>query len=170
VTLDPMAVASAGPAAPEPVWFALCADPESVSIGRRFVRELFADEGADADYAYAVTLIASELLTNALRACQALMADGAMRWKGHDKPIKLGVVATDRWLHLRVTDPDPRPLPEMVDHGLLEESGRGLGIVDALTGARWVTYAQCEKTVHVALAAPGVELTPAELMALRDAP
>ncbi|MCO6007527.1 hypothetical protein NE236_21340 [Actinoallomurus purpureus] len=47
--------------------------------------------------------------------------------------------------------------------GQLAEHGRGMSIVDHLAVARWVTYVEHAKTVHVVIAAPDVTLTAAEL-------
>ena len=129
----------------------------SVAIGRRFARDVVSDH-ADDDQAYTITLLVSELLTNALRA-----AASARRWEAYDRPVKLGVLSTERWVRLSVTDPDPNP----IDPGAQPQNGYGLGIVDALAAVpRWVTYDADSKTVHVIIAAPDVSLTVDELEAL----
>ncbi|MCO5968743.1 hypothetical protein [Actinoallomurus soli] len=58
-----------------------------------------------------------------------------------------------------VTDPDPRPLQV----NPAPTNGWGLGIVDTYAVARWVTYTDTDKTVHVLITAPGVTLLPGEV-------
>ncbi|GAB3970502.1 hypothetical protein GCM10029978_043920 [Actinoallomurus acanthiterrae] len=130
----------------------------SVAIGRRFAHDVVS-ERADDDHTYAITLLVSELLTNALRAAAAVE-----QWETHDRPVKLGVLCTERWVRLSVTDPDPNP----IDPSAEPENGYGLGIVNALAALPlWTTYGTDSKTVHVAIAAPGITLTASELDELR---
>jgi hypothetical protein len=78
-------------------------------------------------------------------------------------PIGVEMLATERYVHLAVTDPDHRPMPASDKGGQLAEHGRGMSIVDHLAVARWVTYAEHAKTVHVVIGASDVTLTVAEL-------
>lgn len=129
-----------------------------MAIGRRFAREVVSGH-ADDDHTYTITLLVSELLTNALRA-----AASVRQWETYDRPVKLGVLSTERWVHLSVTDPDPVP----IDPGAQPQNGYGLGIVDILAAVPlWTTYDADSKTVHVAIAAPGITLTAVELQVLR---
>ncbi|GAA4605685.1 hypothetical protein GCM10023195_19930 [Actinoallomurus liliacearum] len=101
--------------------------------------------------------------TNALRAARKLVEDGLIAaWTYPDRPVRIGVLATARWMRRSITDPDPRP----IDPCAVPNNGWGLGIVDALSAVRWTTYETDGKTMHVLIPAPGVELTPAELSAL----
>ncbi|MFL6056113.1 MAG: ATP-binding protein [Actinoallomurus sp.] len=130
----------------------------SVAIGRCFARDVVSGHSDD-DHAYTIALLVSELLTNALRAAAAVG-----EWEPQDRPVKLGVLSTERWVRLSVTDPDPNP----IDPGARPENGYGLGIVNTLAALPlWTTHAADSKTVHVAVAAPGITLTAAELQALR---
>lgn len=107
---------------------------------------------------YDIALITSEVVTN------AIVATAKLRDWPHDLyPIGVALAVTDRYVHLAVTDPDHRPLPASDEGGQLAERGRGLGIVDQGAIARWVTYTEHGKTVHVVVAALDVTLTAAEL-------
>lgn len=80
----------------------------------------------------AAELVASELLTNALRATWA--AD----WPTVVPPVRLWLRADERRLAILVWDACP-DLPARRDAGPDAESGRGLAIVDALC-ADWNAY------------------------------
>lgn len=147
-----------------PSWLALRVQPDSVVAGRRFVATRIEEYATDLDHAHSIVLITSELVTNAYKAAEGLVADGlANPWTIYDKPIRLGISATARWAHLRVTDPDPRPLRFPSENDPLAEAGRGLLITEALSAWRWITYTHEDKTLHAVVAAPGVELTAAEM-------
>lgn len=141
------------PGWPEPSWIGLRVHAASVAIGRRFARDVVCGH-VTAEHAYTIVLLVSELLTNALRRAAEVGV-----WEHLDRPVKLGVLATDRWVELSITDPDPHP----IDPAAQPENGWGLGIVDTLSAARWPVYADDSKTVHVVIPAPDVELTAAEL-------
>jgi hypothetical protein len=111
-----------------------------------------------------IELIASEVVTNAITAVRTLGALPPDTW-----PIGVDMTATDRYVHLAVSDIDHRPIAARDAGGLLAEHGRGLSIIDHLAVARWIVYAEHGKTVHVVVAASGVTLTPAELLAIRGA-
>lgn len=146
-----------------PSWVALRAEPAAVARGRRFAGDVISGHTLDADHAYTVRLLVSELLTNAVNAARALR-----EWSYDAWPLRLDVAACSRCAYLAVTDPDHRPLPASDEGGQLVEHGRGLGIVDHIAAARWVTYTEHGKTVHVVVAAPDVTLTPEELERIRE--
>ncbi|GAB3967505.1 hypothetical protein GCM10029978_034950 [Actinoallomurus acanthiterrae] len=100
-------------------------------------------------------------MTNAVNATAALRV-----WPDGAWPLRLDVVACNQWTHIAVTDPDHRPLPASDKGGQLAEHGRGLSIVDQVAVARWVVYRERAKVMNVVIAAPGIELTAAELAAL----
>lgn len=152
VVIDRLAV-PARSGRPDPSWIGLRVHAASVAIGRRFARDVVCGH-VTADHAYTIVLLVSELLTNALRRAAEVRV-----WDARDRPVKLGVLATDRWVVLAITDPDPAP----IDPGARVENGYGLGIVDALAAARWPVYADDSKTMHVVIPAPEIELTAAEL-------
>jgi anti-sigma regulatory factor (Ser/Thr protein kinase) len=112
---------------------------------------------------YEISLITSEIVTNAVNAARAMR-----EWPDRMSPISIRMTTTDRYVHLAVTDPDHRPIA-FDEGGQMSEHGRGLAIVDQLAAARWVTYAERSKTVHVVVAASGVTLTSAELQEIRGA-
>ncbi|GAA4609093.1 hypothetical protein GCM10023195_36320 [Actinoallomurus liliacearum] len=161
MTSDPAAtVTAASPIAPpRPSWLALRARPECVAKARSFASTAVFGHPFDA---YEIGLIASEIVTNAIRAACALRT-----WPDDLWPIGVEMTVTARWAHLAVTDPDHRPMPGSDEGGQLAENGRGLSIVDHLATSRWVTYVERGKTVHVVVAAPGIELTTAELAEIR---
>ncbi|MCO5969203.1 ATP-binding protein [Actinoallomurus soli] len=139
-----------------PAWRALRARPSEVARARSFASsEVF---GLPFD-AHEIGLITSEIVTNAVNAARALC-----EWPDHMSPIIIRMVVTDRYVHLAVTDPDHRPIAGLDQGGQLAEYGRGLSIVDQLAAARWVTYDEQSKIVHVVVAADKVILTDTELM------
>lgn len=72
----------------------------------------------------------------------------------------------ERYAHIQVTDPDRGPIASTMTGRRPGEGGWGLGIVDGLSAARWTTYGDDAKTVHVIVPAPGIEPTSAELGAM----
>lgn len=144
---------------PRPSWRALRARPESVRQAREFASTAVFGLAYDP---YEVALVASEVVTNAVRAACALRA-----WPDDTWPIGVEMTATARYAHLVVTDPDHRPLGGVDESGPIAERGRGLTIVDRLAAARWVAYFEHRKAVHVVLAASDVTLTIDELAAIR---
>jgi anti-sigma regulatory factor (Ser/Thr protein kinase) len=133
--------------------------PECVARARSFASTAVFGYPFDA---YEIGLVASEIATNAIRAAGALRT-----WPDDLWPIGMEMTVTARWTHLAVTDPDHRPMPASNEGGQLAENGRGLSIVDHLAAARWVSYVERGKTVHVVITAPGVELTAAELAEIK---
>ncbi|MFF8841335.1 ATP-binding protein [Streptomyces sp. NPDC015127] len=98
----------------------------SVSRARRLVSERLGRWGIDGDTLDTALLIVSELVTNAvvhtdghLVSCQLLLADGRLR--------------------VTVQDQGSAPTGPRVCHGLEEERGRGLLLVESLSTA-WGTY------------------------------
>jgi hypothetical protein len=171
MTEPPAAVLT--PPACRPSFIDLRPEPTAVALGRRFTCDVISGHVADDDHSHTVVLLASELITNAFRACEQLVLDGLFRpWRRHQRPIRLALTATDRYVHLAVTDPDPRPLEFPTATAVADEpaeTGRGLGIVDVLAAGLWVSYGRYDKTVHVVVGAPGVTLDAAELATLRGA-
>lgn len=111
---------------------------------------------------YEISLVTSDLVTNAILTAAACLPG----WPDEAYPIGFEILTTARYVHLAVTDSDARPVC-LADQGvLLAAGGRGMTVVDAYATARWVTYAEHGKTVHVVIPAAGVELAQAELAAL----
>jgi|SRR5690606_17578659 len=108
--------------------FALPARAESVSTARERATDTLRgwDLGHLAD---GVTLVVSELATNALRHGLA----PATRWPAD--PIRLSLVRRGPLLTCAIADPG-RAVPVMRDPGALEPGGLGLHIVDSLS-VRW---------------------------------
>lgn len=151
---DPLAGLPSAPAVLRPSWIALSVSRTSVAKARRFAAHVIEEHVTDPGHADDIVLVVSELVTNARRA-----ATEVRRWEAHDLPLRLGLLATGRYVHLYVTDPDARPFPA----NPAPANGWGLGIVDTYAAARWISYTQVNKTVHALIAAPGVTLTAAEL-------
>jgi hypothetical protein len=155
---DPLAAVAPAPAILRPSWIALSVSRASAAKARRFAADVIADHVTDPGRADDIVLVVSELITNARRAATELR-----RWEPHDLPLRLGILATDRHVHLYVTDPDPRP----ISANPAPANGWGLGIVDTYAAARWITYTQVDKTVHALVLAPGITVTVSELESIR---
>ncbi|GAA4625493.1 hypothetical protein GCM10023196_029870 [Actinoallomurus vinaceus] len=136
---------------PSSSWLALRARPEYAGKARRFASTAVFGYPHDP---YDIGLIASELVTNAIVATAALRS-----WPDEVHPIRVELKVTERYVYLAVTDPDHRPMPGSDRGGQLAEHGRGLTIVDQGAAARWVTYTEHGKTVHVIIVAPEITLT-----------
>lgn len=134
----------------------------SASIARRFVADVICGHVRDADHAHWIVLAACELVTNALAAAEAYAAHLGWTWAHYDQPVRLGVGATDRYVHLAVRDPDPAP-PVRETHDPLDEHGRGLTIVETIAARLWYEPGDYYKTARAVIAAPGVTLTDREL-------
>jgi hypothetical protein len=161
VTPDPAVADRLTPNLARPSFLALRDRPDSIHRLRQFAGSAVFGLPYAADE---VELIAVEIVTNAIHAVRNLGREPYDLW-----PIGVEITATHRYMHLKVTDPDHRPIAGVDEGGQLAEHGRGLGIVDHLAAARWVTYAEHGKTVHVVVAASGATLTPAELQQIREA-
>jgi hypothetical protein len=97
----------------------LLALPGAVPALRRQVRDHFGEPSLE------VQLCVSELVTNIIDHL------------GEGTPVTVRVARTDGGHTLvEVTDPDPRALPVLLHAGPVDESGRGLALLDALT-LRW---------------------------------
>ncbi|NEB74242.1 PAS domain S-box protein [Streptomyces sp. SID14478] len=116
----------------------LPAQPVSVGEGRRFLRRTLQDWDCD-ELTDTACLLASELLSNAVRhACD---------------PLRLRLRRTRDELHIEVSDGSP-VLPRARTAGLVEESGRGLALLNHLA-ATWGTLLTREgKAVWFALPLP----------------
>jgi anti-sigma regulatory factor (Ser/Thr protein kinase) len=140
------------------VW--VTAEPRSAGVARRFLRQTLNDWDASA-YADVAELVLTELVTNAILHAKT---DIVVR-------IDLGV----RGLRLEVMDRSPRQ-PITRHYSLDATTGRGLGLVDALT-QRWGVQPDVEgKTVWAELAfGPPVrqaipEMADTDVHSLSDAP
>ncbi|MFD4558877.1 ATP-binding protein [Streptomyces sp. NPDC058469] len=106
-----------------------------VPTARQRVRKTLADWGITDELADAVTLLANELVTNAVTHCRV----------SHSQ-IKVELTLNERELTLEVSDPDRDRLPQPHDSTPEEEGGRGLALVAALAddwGCRQEPYAKC---------------------------
>jgi hypothetical protein len=81
-------------------------------------------------------LIVSELVTNAVRACQDCHLPAQVTLK-LSMEGRLPLEGADRLVRIEVWDPDPSLPGPAGDVGPLDESGRGLHLVDAMSGGRW---------------------------------
>ncbi|MFF3503689.1 ATP-binding protein [Streptomyces sp. NPDC003247] len=102
---------------------------------RQRVRKALADWGVADELADGVTLLANELVTNAVTHCRVSYAQVGVTLIHH---------GTD--LILEVSDPDRDRLPRLHHSGPDEEGGRGLALVEALAdawGCRQERYAKC---------------------------
>ncbi|MFL6056648.1 MAG: ATP-binding protein [Actinoallomurus sp.] len=151
---DPLVALPSAPASVRPSWIALSVTRTSVAKARRFTAQVIEEHVTDPGHADDIVLVVSELVTNARRA-----ASEVRRWQSHHLPVRLGLLVTARYVHVYVTDPDPRPF----EPNPTPANGWGLGIVDTYAAARWISYTRVDKTVHALIAAPGVTLTRAEL-------
>jgi hypothetical protein len=77
------------------------------------------------------------------------------------RPVSLRVICRQRWAHLMV-DPDPA-VPAPKPAGLLDERGRGLGIVEALAALHWFSAGDHGKTAHAVVTRPNVLLSADEV-------
>lgn len=118
----------------------LTAGPQAAGEARRRVRDALQawDVPADADAADTAVLIASELVTNAVRHA------------GEGEPVTLGIRCKDRRLRVDVYDASPEP-PVVSEPGQLDDSGRGLVLVAGLA-AEWGWYrTPAGKAVHASI-------------------
>ncbi|MFJ3892938.1 ATP-binding protein [Streptomyces sp. NPDC090083] len=106
-----------------------------VPVARQRVRKVLADWGITDELADAVTLLANELVTNAVTHCRVSHAR-----------IGVELSLTNGELTLEVADPDRDRLPRPHDSTPEEEGGRGLALVAALAdtwGCRQGPYTKC---------------------------
>lgn len=92
-----------------------------------------------ADVSDGIVLLACELITNSIRhSDSAQLGEDGMPGR-----ITIVVVEAGDLLRVEVIDAgSPHGIPRVVDQGPEATSGRGLRIVDELTGGRWGTYAE----------------------------
>ncbi|GAB3172861.1 ATP-binding protein [Streptomyces incanus] len=106
-----------------------------VSVARRRLREALADWGVAGELTDTVTLLASELVTNAVLHCRISYAQ-----------VEVTLTLDGAELALEVSDPDRDRLPRLHDSAPDEEGGRGLALVAALAdewGCRQGPYTKC---------------------------
>lgn len=119
--------------------------PTAPSRARELSRFQLAEWGLR-DLSDAADVVVTELVTNAVQACER-----------HGPSARVTVllsVSGDR-VRIEVSDPDPSLPTPNDDAGLLDESGRGLYLVDAMSGGRWGAH-PCPEEGKVVWA----ELTP----------
>ncbi|MEU5524643.1 ATP-binding protein [Streptomyces sp. NPDC093250] len=106
-----------------------------VSVARRLVDAALTDWGVVEQLGDVVTLLASELITNAVLHCRVSYAQVL---------VTLTLDGPD--LTLEVSDPDRDRLPRLHNSVPDDEGGRGLALVTALAdawGCRQEPYAKC---------------------------
>ncbi|MBL3667501.1 ATP-binding protein [Streptomyces sp. M2CJ-2] len=92
-----------------------------VPTARRQVRKALANRGVTDQLADSVTLLANELVTNAVTHCRTSCAQVEVKLSLHEAQLML-----------EVSDPDRDRLPRLHDSAPDEEGGRGLVLVAAL--------------------------------------
>ncbi len=118
-------------------WFRHTAEPRAVPRGRRFASNGLRDWGLE-HMSESVTLIASELLTNAVEATGTTKA-GLSRAERETLPlVAVRLRVCTRTLTVEVWDTS-RTLPRMRTPDADAENGRGLPIVTLLS-ERWDSY------------------------------
>lgn len=118
-------------------WFRHAAEPRAVPLGRQFASNVLRDWGLE-HMSELVTLIASELLTNAVEATGTTKAEPS---RGERETLPLVAVrlrVCSRTLTVEVWDTS-RTLPRMRTPDADAESGRGLPVVTLLC-ERWDSY------------------------------
>jgi anti-sigma regulatory factor (Ser/Thr protein kinase) len=103
----------------------------AAASARGHVRAVLTEWGLD-ELSDVTELLASELVTNAVHASQAL--DALLPF-----PVRLWVHATRKRVLVTVWDADPRPPKLQQDVDVWAENGRGLQILDVLS-SRWGWY------------------------------
>ncbi|WP_427920815.1 ATP-binding protein [Streptomyces sp. cg40] len=120
---------------PETETFRIPKRRQHVSTARQRIRKTLADWGITDELADAVTLLANELVTNAVTHCRVPYSQ-----------VKVELTLNGTELLLEVSDPDRDRLPQPHDSAPEEEGGRGLALVAALAerwGCRQEPYAKC---------------------------
>ena len=124
-----------------PVSMSIPFSPQSAWRVREALASWLGSRGSDPGVVDDARLIASELVGNAVR---------------HASPLRNGTVLV-RWqeedseLALSVCDGGGPTQPEQVEAAPDDVHGRGLKIVDALSGNWWVERSTRHRTVHVRL-------------------
>ncbi|WP_433187930.1 ATP-binding protein [Actinoallomurus sp. CA-150999] len=117
---------------------------------RRWLRDVLPSEyRALADD---IVLLGVELVTNALRHSDSAVLDSA----GHPGRITVAVLTQRQALRVTVSDAGSScGVPRMIDRGPGAETGRGLRMLDVLTGGRWgVSGDQRGRTVWFEVSLP----------------
>jgi anti-sigma regulatory factor (Ser/Thr protein kinase) len=113
--------------------------PVSVRSARLHVRHLLREWRLEA-LTDTVELVVSEIITNAVRACAGIAAEGTVTGPARHAPwLRFWVTSDGQRVLTQVWDIEQRR-PVCQDTGLDAEAGRGLLLVDALC-ARWGCYA-----------------------------
>jgi hypothetical protein len=119
---------------PRRTFLELGAYREAAGSARGHARNVLAEWGLAA-FADAVTLVVSELIAN------SVIATEKVRWDAGVPPVRLwmlGGAGTSGTGEILVLVWDAvRKLPELGGAGAEDESGRGVGIVHALSGRQW---------------------------------
>lgn len=111
-------------------------DLDSAWLARRFVRRALSDGGVEGDTAWTVTLVAHELVTNAVQHART------------DFAVRVDVSADA--VHVEVHDDNPRrPVPTTPPR--FATSGRGLGLVTSLADTWGVEADDARKVVWARL-------------------
>jgi anti-sigma regulatory factor (Ser/Thr protein kinase) len=116
----------------------LAALPTAPSVGRAFVRQVLRGSTVSADCAETTELLASELVTNAVRHTGRVEGSPFPKATETVAMVALRLKAIGAVVRLEVWDADPT-LPRMTDADADAESGRGLVLVSALS-ERWGSY------------------------------
>lgn len=106
-----------------------------VPTARQYVRKALAGWGVTEQLSACVTLLANELVTNAVTHCRV-----------SDAQVMVTLTLDGPDLLLEVSDPDRDRLPRLRDSAPEEEGGRGLALVAALAdawGHRQDRYTKC---------------------------
>ncbi|MHA5054687.1 ATP-binding protein [Streptomyces sp. SD15] len=93
----------------------------NVPDARAQIRKVLADWGIPGDLSLDVALVATELVTNAVRHCQVAFA-----------LVEVSLSLRDDHLLLEVSDPDKERVPARRSADQQDEDGRGLAVVAAL--------------------------------------
>jgi hypothetical protein len=142
---------------PDPDWTEIRPMPSAVADVRRMVRERLTP--ADPDFIYNVKLVASELVTNAIKCVRT----SEMLPSHVDPAIWLAIETQARWAHLRVGDPYPKALPMKRQPDAMDTSGRGVLISEVVADQVWVEVSNLYKVVHAVITKPGVTLSKVEI-------
>jgi hypothetical protein len=115
----------------------LGADKNAEGSARCHARNVLAEWRLD-DLSEAVTLVVSELITNAVNAT------AKVRWAAGLPPVRLwllgGAGSAGAGEVLVLVWDAVREMPRLGGAGTLDECGRGLGIVHTLSGRQWDTW------------------------------
>jgi anti-sigma regulatory factor (Ser/Thr protein kinase) len=126
----------------DPMSLDLPFSPESAGVARHQLVEWMRSLGAGDETRDDARLVVSELVGNAVRHARPL-ADGTMQ---------VAWTTLDSSLDIAVTDGGALTTPEVVEAGVSDLAGRGLGIVEVLASRWWVESSRSRTTVHALLA------------------